>query len=496
MKRSSGIIMPIFSLPSKYGIGTMGKSAFEFADFLRKAGQSYWQMLPMGPTGYGDSPYQSFSTHAGNPYFIDLDMLVEDGLLHYNDVSTLSWGDSDSIVCYEKLFDQRMDVLRKAYTRVYSTAKDSVEAFALQNDSWLPDYGLFMALKEEFDGASWQEWPEDVRCRRADVLERYRIELREEIEFYTYVQYLFFTQWKALKEYVNSLGIKIIGDVPIYVALDSVDVWVNPSLFALDRQYHPKWVAGVPPDYFSEDGQLWGNPVYHWPAHKRTSFTWWLSRIKSAAKFADTIRIDHFRGLYDYWTVPAGSCNARKGKWLKGPGMEFVEVMKSNFPEMEIIAEDLGLLSKEVMDFVAASGLPGMKVMQFSFDASKPERSAPHTYAQHSVCYTGTHDNTTVCGWFSQGLKKDVALAERYLGLNEKEGYVKGFIRGGMACPSQLFIAPMQDWLNLDDSARMNTPGTACGNWKWRLSPGLLTNQLAKEIAFTTKIYGRSRTRR
>jgi 4-alpha-glucanotransferase len=496
MKRSSGIIMPIASLPSAYGIGTIGKSAFAFADFLRKAGQSYWQMLPMGPTGYGDSPYQSFSSHAGNPYFIDLELLAEEGLLHSDDIECFSWSDREDAVDYEKIYEHRFTVLRQAYKRGYAKAESSVQAFAAENAGWLPDYALFMALKTKFGQASWQEWPREVRFRNPDILAQYKQELREEIEFFSYLQYLFFTQWEAVKKYINSLGIKVIGDVPIYAALDSADVWANPSLFALDIQRHPRWVAGVPPDYFSLDGQLWGNPLYHWPAHKKTSFEWWISRLKSAERFADVIRIDHFRGFYNYWNIPPDALNARKGKWLKGPGTEFVRMLKDHFPQTPIIAEDLGMLSREVMDFVAASEFPGMKVLQFAFDASNPQRSAPHTFPLNSVCYTGTHDNTTARGWFTQGFKRDVALAEHYLGLNETEGFSRGFIRGGMACPSQLFIAQLQDWLDLDDTARINTPGTVGGNWRWRLTPGLLTDRLAKDMAYTTKIFGRSPTRR
>lgn len=493
MQRSSGIMMHISSLPSNYGIGTMGRCAFEFADFLFKAGQGYWQMLPMGPTGYGNSPYQSFSTHAGNPYFIDLDILKDSALLTAHDLIGLSLETDIANVDYKQISNNRLTVLHKAFQRGYGREKKQVGAFFKRNSWWLAEYSLFMAIKDYFGGDSWQNWPKNIRTRQPKALEQYRKMLTVEIDFYIYIQYLFFKQWDALKSYVNGLGIKIIGDLPIYVSPDSADVWANPKLFALDAERRPRWISGVPPDYFSQDGQLWGNPVYRWPAHRKTRYAWWIARIKSTKRFADIIRIDHFRGFYDYWGIPANAEIARTGKWFKGPGLEFIEEIRQQCPEAEIIAEDLGLLSDKVMQFVEAADFPGMKVLQFSFDASKPGRNAPHQFPEKSICYTGTHDNTTVKGWFQEGLKRDVDLCRKYLGLNKEEGHVRGFIRGGMACSSMLFITQMQDWLELDEQARMNIPGTLGDNWRWRMLPDMLTTELAKEISYITRIYGRSR---
>ena len=492
MQRSSGIIMHISSLPSKYGIGTMGKCAYEFADFLHNAEQSYWQMLPMGPTGYGNSPYQSFSTHAGNPFFIDFDMLLESELLTSNDLKRIPLDSDVSIVDYSLVSRDRLAVLHKAFERGYEREGKQVARFFKKNVWWLSEYSLFMAIKDYFGGLSWQDWPKDIRTRQPAAIRKYTKILQGDIDFYIYIQYLFFKQWDALKAYVNGLGIKIIGDLPIYVSPDSADVWANPKLFALDRERKLRWVAGVPPDYFSQDGQLWGNPVYRWTAHKKNHYAWWGTRIQSAQRFADVIRIDHFRGFCDYWGVSAQSQTARNGKWFKGPGLEFIDEIKRQCPEAKIIAEDLGLLSRKAMQFVSDAGFPGMKVLQFSFDASTPGKNAPHQYPIKSICYTGTHDNTTVKGWFKEGLEADVNLCRQYLGLNGEEGCVRGFIRGGMACPSMLFVTQMQDWLELDEGARMNIPGTLGDNWRWRMLPHMLTTKLAKEIAYITRIYGRS----
>lgn len=488
MQRSSGIILHISSLPSKYGIGTMGKCAFEFADFLFESGQRYWQMLPMGPTGYGDSPYQSFSTHAGNPYFIDLDLLKNKQLLSSDDLHALPLPSDASKIDYGQVSSSKWAVLRKAFCNGFEKYRKQADSFFNENALWLDDYSVFMALKDFFSGAPWQNWPKDIRLRQEKAMQQYKKQLKDEINFYIFTQYLFFQQWTALKKYTNQLGIKIIGDLPIYVASDSADVWANPNLFELGKEGKLRWVSGVPPDYFSQDGQLWGNPVYRWSSHKENKYAWWISRIRSAEKFADVIRIDHFRGFYDYWRVSAEATTAREGKWRKGPGLEFIEELKLQCPHTEIIAEDLGLLSKKAMQFVEASGFPRMKVLQFSFDASKPGSNAPHSYPVESICYTGTHDNTTIKGWFKEGLQRDVNLCQRYFGLNLDEGYDRGFIRGGMASPSNLFMAQMQDWLGLDERSRTNIPGTVGDNWRWRMLPGKLGPVLAKEIETTTKI--------
>lgn len=488
--------MHISSLPSRYGIGTMGRCAYDFADFLFGAGQSYWQMLPMGPTGYGNSPYQAFSSHAGNPYFIDLEILKEEGILTRQDLMLLPCQEDHSNVDYGQISQSRFSVLHKAFDKGYEKDCSFVDAFYKKNAFWLYDYALFMALKDHFEGVSWQDWPKEIRMKQKRAIHHYEEALKTEVEFYVYIQYLFFKQWDSLKAYINGLGIKIIGDLPIYASPDSSDVWANPELFALDKERRLRWVAGVPPDYFSEDGQLWGNPVYHWKAHKKDRYAWWVARIKSMEKFADVIRIDHFRGFYDYWRVSENAKTARKGSWMKGPGKDLLDEIKRQCPEAEIIAEDLGLLSNQAMQFVESSGFPGMKVLQFSFDASKPGLNAPHNFPAKSICYTGTHDNTTIKGWFKEAFYRDVALCRTYFGLNEKEGFSRGFIRGGMASPSVLFVTQMQDWLDLEEQARMNIPGTIGDNWRWRMLPDRLTDVLAREIAYTTRIFGRSRGER
>ncbi|MDD2295489.1 MAG: 4-alpha-glucanotransferase [Eubacteriales bacterium] len=496
MERSSGIILHITSLEAPYGIGTMGACAYRFADFLKRAGQSYWQTLPLGPTGYGDSPYQSFSSFAGNPVLIDLDILVDDGLLNADDLKEIAAPSDPARVAYEVVKKDRKQLLRKAYSRRSASESREAQDFFTENAEWLDDYAFFMAIKEHFNADSWQEWPEDLRRRRPDALKRYRHKLQEDIEYHGFVQYLFYKQWDALKTYVNNLGIKIIGDLPIYVAEDSADVWAQPGLFDLDGDLRMRHVAGVPPDYFSPDGQRWGNPLYHWPAHAASGYEWWLARIGAVKRVADAVRIDHFRGFHDYWSVPVGSATARNGRWRRGPGLDLVRALQKTYPELPVIAEDLGLLSKGAMNFVQDSGYPGMKVLQFAFDASRPGRGAPHTFSENSVCYTGTHDNTTTAGWFKEGMAADVKLAERYFGLNESEGKVAGMIRGGMACPSRLFMVPMQDWLGLDERARMNTPGTIGANWQWRMLPGEPTALLASRIASITCIFGRKSRRR
>ena len=375
MERSSGIILHITSLETPYGIGTMGKCAYRFADFLKRAGQSYWQMLPLGPTGYGDSPYQSFSSFAGNPVLIDLEMLVEGGLLKAGDLEACAPPSDPAYVAYENVQSQRRQLLRKACSHCSASERRAVQRFSEENAEWLDDYALFMALKERFGNASWQEWPEDLRRRRPDALKRYRKKMQDDIDFHSFVQYLFCKQWDALKSYVSSLGIQIIGDLPIYVAEDSADVWAEPGLFDLDADLRMRHVAGVPPDYFSQDGQLWGNPLYHWPAHAGNSYEWWLRRIGAVGRFVDAVRIDHFRGFHDYWSVPADSSTARKGRWRRGPGLDLIRSLQKAYPDLPIIAEDLGLLSRGAMDFVQASGYPGMKVLQFAFDASRDRKS-------------------------------------------------------------------------------------------------------------------------
>ena len=493
MQRASGILMHISSLPSPCGIGTFGKEAYAFADFLKRAGQRCWQMLPLGPTSYGDSPYQSFSAVAGNPYFIDLETLVEEGLLREEETQC-DWGCDPARVDYGRIFERRFPVLRQAFARSKSDPAllEAIRAFTQESAAWIDDYALFMALKDENGGVAWPEWPEPVRLREPAALAQARARLGEACDFYCFLQFLFARQWKKLKAYCNALGIRIIGDLPIYVPLDSADVWACPEEFLLDENRRPLAVAGVPPDYFSADGQLWGNPLYNWAYMAQTDYAWWTRRLQAAAQLFDTVRIDHFRGLSSYWRVPVGETTARNGEWVPGPGARFVDALKRRFPQLDIIAEDLGYLTDDVRALVDASGFPGMKVLQFAFDAREPSNYLPHTYLPRCVCYTGTHDNTTAAGWFFEAAPDDVDMAVRYLGLNEREGYHWGLIRGGMGSVAELFICQMQDYLGLDSSARMNTPGTIGGdNWRWRLLPGQLNDALADQIAEMCRIYGR-----
>ena len=492
MKRSSGILLPLSSLPSPYGIGAFGKAAYDFADFLHAAGQSYWQLLPLGPTSCGDSPYQSFSTFAGNPYFIDLDLLVEDGLLTKQEVTDCAWGAEPRYVDYGRLYEGRFPLLARAKARGWARDRAAVAAFEAENSRWLPDYALFMALKQHFCMKAWPEWPDEAaRLHRADALERYRAALREEVELFTYIQFLFFRQWSALKSYVNSLGLRVIGDLPIYVAMDSADVWSEPENFRLDERGVPVEVSGVPPDYFSADGQLWGNPLYDYEVMQRDGFAWWIRRVGGAARLYDVVRIDHFRGFASYWAVPCGETTAKNGRWVKGPGMALVGVLTDWFHDLAFIAEDLGAPAPEVTQLLADSGLPGMKVLEFAFDPREPSSHLPHRCGENCVCYTGTHDNAPLALWRTEADGAELALAERYLGLNEREGFERGMIRGGMGSVARLFVAQMQDWLGLGAGHRMNVPGTGRGNWAWRLLPGEASARLAEEIRDLTRLYER-----
>jgi len=491
MKRSAGILLPISSLPSPYGIGTMGKAAYDFIDFLAEAKQSWWQILPAGPTSYGDSPYQSFSTYAGNPYFIDLDLLMEDGLLEQEDIKGIKWSSNATYVDYARIYNHRFTVLAKAKERGWVRDAKDVQEFIRKNSRWLPDYTLYMALKRHFGMRAWTEWDEDIRMREPKALAKYSQLLREDIELFTYIQYLFFKQWKAMRAYAKENGIGIIGDLPIYVAMDSADVWSDPKSFQLDEKNVPIEVAGVPPDYFSEDGQLWGNPLYNWDAMQADGFGWWIRRIDGAAQLYDVIRIDHFRGLESYWAVPYGETTARNGRWVKGPGMNMIGPITGWFPGLQLIAEDLGLMTPEVEQLLADSKLPGMKVLSFAFDAKQPGSYLPHNYDKNCVCYVGTHDNAPIMAWKDETSPEDLAFAKKYLGLTEEEGLNWGIIRGGMTSAADLFIAQMQDYLGLGAESRMNTPGVASGNWQWRLKKTQLTKKLARRIADLTWMSGR-----
>lgn len=493
IKRSSGILLPISALPSPHGIGTLGQAAYDFVDFLAQAGQAWWQMLPVGPTSYGDSPYQSFSAYAGNPYFVDLDELCRDGLLKKAEIQSAHWGRDPGRVDYAAIYESRFPLLAKACARGWDRDRAEVDAFASENESWLPDYTLFMALKRRFGMKSWTQWPdEDVRLRRPAALARCRRELEEDIRVFTYIQFLFFRQWEALRAYAREKGVGIIGDMPIYVSMDSADVWADPGSFQLDEHGVPSEVAGVPPDYFSADGQLWGNPLYNWDAMKADGYRWWVNRIAGAARLYDILRIDHFRGLESYWAVPYGETTAKNGRWVKGPGMDLIRVLTASFPDLNFIAEDLGFLTPQVRQLLHDSGFPGMKVLEFAFDSREPSNYLPHTYSPHCVCYAGTHDNATLAAWRLEADPDDIAMAREYLGLNGEEGFHWGVLRGGMSSVSRLFVAQMQDYLGLGAEGRMNTPGTLGGNWQWRLLPGQITGALTKRIARMTSLYGRS----
>ena len=488
--RESGILMHITSLPGPYGIGTMGKKAYEFVDFLEAAGQSYWQILPLTPTGYGDSPYQSFSACAGNHYLIDLDTLVEEGLLKQEEISGITWETDSERVDFGVMYAQRAKVLRIACGRF--VPDESYETFVKKNAVWLEDYAVFMALKESMAGKVWLDWPEALKCHSKEALAQQRQKQKEAIRLQYFLQYQFDRQWQALRSYANSKGIRIIGDVPIYVPLDSADVWAAPELFQLDSERRPEVVAGCPPDAFTEDGQLWGNPIYDWQKMKEAGYDWWIRRLEAAAGMYDVVRFDHFRGFESYWAVPAGDETARNGKWVKGPGLDFIRAIQKALPDLDFIAEDLGYMTKEVRQLQLDSGYPGMKVLEFAFDSREDSDYLPHLYPEDSVCYTGTHDNVTLKQWFDEASAEDVAYAKTYLGLNEEEGFIWGMIRGAMGSVSRICVVQMQDYLELGKPARMNFPGTlSMDNWTWRAADGFDSTALANRIRQITKIYGR-----
>lgn len=484
--------MAVSSLPSNYGIGTLGKAAYDYVDFLKEAKVKYWQMLPLGPTSYGDSPYSSFSSFAGNPYFVDLDILIQDGLLTKEEVESFDFGKDPRYVDYLKLFNSRFIILNKAKERGYEKDKKKVEAFRKRN-AWLDDYALFMALKDYFKGKEWIKWPEDIKKRDPKALERYKEKLKDRIELYTYIQFLFFKQWKDLKKYINDSGIKVIGDIPIYAALDSCDVWANTKVFQLDKDtLKPKEVSGCPPDRYSEDGQLWGNPLYDWKYLKRTKYDWWLKRIEGNSKLFDVVRIDHFRGLYSYYSIKYGRKNARVGHWVLGPGMDFLDTVNKTFKNVEFIAEDLGYLEQGVLDILKGSGWPGMRIMQFAFTSDEKNRDLPHNYVVNSICYTGTHDNHTLLGWKKTAYKGEIDRAKEYFDIGIFDDFNFKIIEGGMRSVSKLFVAQMQDYLKLGLDHRMNLPGTLGLNWKWRMLSSDIKPELKDKIKELAVKYNRA----
>ena len=490
--RRCGILMPISALPSPYGIGTLGAEARNFADFLAAGGQSCWQLLPVGPTSYGDSPYQSFSSFAGNPYFIDLDLLAADGLLEPSEFQNLDWGGDRSRVDYGLLYQNRYPVLRRACARLLAQNRPDFAVFCREQADWLEDYALFMALKEAHGGASWFQWPEELRLRRPAALERAREDLAGETAFWKAVQYLFFCQWDALKSYANGLGVSIIGDLPIYAAGDSADVWAAPEQFQLDEKGLPIEVAGCPPDDFAQDGQLWGTPLFDWERMKEEGYAWWLRRIAFQFRLYDTLRIDHFRGFDSYYAIPYGEATARNGRWRPGPGIDFFRTVNRVLGKKDVIAEDLGFLTPSVHRLLKDSGYPGMKVLECAFDSRDTGSGyLPHCYPANCVAYTGTHDNDTVQGWMATAPKKDVAYAKAYLRLSAREGYHWGMIRSILGSPAGLAVIQFQDLLGLGSEARMNTPSTLGNNWRWRTLPGSFDEKLSRRLFRETRVYQR-----
>lgn len=489
--RASGVLLPISSLPSPYGIGCFSKEAYDFIDDLVKAGQSKWQVLPLGPTGYGDSPYQPFSTFAGNPYFIDLETLIEEGLLDKEVCDECDWGGSERYVDYEKMYLSRFKVLRIAFEKF--EADDDFQKFCERESHWLEDYCLFMAIKNDQQGALWTGWSEELRTKDPVTMEEMKTKLKEEIQFYRFLQYEFDCQWKKIKKYANDQGITIIGDLPIYVAIDSADAWANPNLFQMDEECIPTAVAGCPPDAFSETGQLWGNPLYDWTYHKKCGYSWWIRRMKRSFDLYDTVRIDHFRGFSDYYSIPAGEDTAMNGKWVPGPGMDLFKTMEKELGQMDVIAEDLGTLDERVFELLEESGYPGMKVLQFAFDSGPSNFYLPHHYTKNCVVYTGTHDNDTTKSWYYTMPDWAREFSKAYLNNYDRpwEDISWDFIRAAESSVADLAIIPMWDLLCCGNEGRMNHPSTLGNNWKWRMEKGDFREDIAGRLRWLTDTFQR-----
>ena len=492
--RGSGVLMHLTSLPSPYGIGTLGKEARKFADFLEETGSGYWQILPIGPTSYGDSPYQSFSSYAGNPYLIDLEKLIEEGFLRKEDCDNIRWSDTDQYVDYERLYQERFAVLRRAYRVFADKLPEEFFAFCRREADWLTDYALFMAEKDDHEGKPWYEWEEPLMTRRPDKLLEERRRLADEILFYQVLQFWFYQQWEEFRAYLEEKKIRLIGDLPIYVAYDSVEVWCQPRLFALDETLAQIQVAGCPPDAFDAGGQLWGNPIYRWDVMKQDHYAWWMGRLRHVTRLFDMIRIDHFRGFASYFSIPAGDETAVNGEWKEGPGYDFFAEVKRQLGDVPIIAEDLGFLTPDVYELMEQCGYPGMKVLQFAFGADDGQNLyLPHNYTANSVVYTGTHDNNTSIGWYRECESWERDHARAYLKLDEEEGISWGMIRSAMGSVSRLAIVPMQDLLSLDGKARMNRPSTLGWNWTWRMLPDQIDNTVREKWSTMNRRYARCR---
>lgn len=494
--RSCGILLHISSLPGPYGIGTMGSYAYKFVDFLKESGQTYWQILPVGPTGYGDSPYQSYSAYAGNPLLIDLEALVKEGLIAENDRDLTVLGQKHDFSDYAQLYSFKNVILHKAADNFFKSAGEKklveFQKFCVENNFWLEDYALYMSLKYYFHQKMWTEWEDDIRLRAPDAVVKYSKELSAEIKCWKFIQFKFFEQYNALKAYANENGIKIYGDMPIYVSMDSADIWANPELFMLDEDCRPTKVAGCPPDDFAPTGQLWGNPLYDWDKMEKDGFSWWISRVEYSGRLFDLTRIDHFRGFESFYAIPYGDKTAENGEWLKGPSMKLFEAIKAELGEVELVAEDLGFLTEDVRKMLKEAGYPGMNVLEFAFYGGEDSNYLPHNYVKNSVTYIGTHDNDTALGWYKSLEKADRKFAKRYMNLTKKEGICGGLIRTAFGSISDLVVIQMQDYLRLGSEARMNIPSTIGGeNWAWRMSENALNKKLAKKIRRYAKTYFR-----
>ena len=492
-ERQSGVLMHISSLPGKYGIGSFGKSAYDFVDFLVRSKQTYWQILPLGTTSYGDSPYQSFSAFAGNTHFLDLDLFVQEGLLNEEEL-TGNWGEDSTTVDYALIYEKRRPILEKVVQR-FLEKEDLTDyhRFVEEKAEWLEPFAEYMAIKESFDMKSWTNWTdEEIKRRHPEALANYREKLADKLEYHRVTQYLFDKQWKALKHYANERHIQIIGDMPIYVAEDSVEMWATPHYFKTDEVGNAACVAGCPPDGFSPLGQLWGNPIYNWRAMKLDGFTWWIKRLRASFELFDVVRIDHFRGFAAYWEIPAGATDATGGQWVKGPGYDLFEAVKNELGDLPIIAEDLGFMDDAVIELREATGFPGMKIVEFGFMGATPSSTdLPHYYPVNSVSYTGTHDNDTVLGWYNSASEEERNFCNRYLNRTD-EPISYAMLRSLYGSVSKMTIATMQDLLQLDTTARMNIPSTLGGNWVWRMQEGDITPEVESFLLEITKLYDRS----
>jgi len=499
IERSCGILLHPTSLPGKYGIGSLGKQAYQFVDYLTIAQQKVWQILPLGPTGYGDSPYQCFSSFAGNPLLIDIDRLVTDGLLADNQIDT-SITFPDHEVDFGKVIPYKMGLLKMAFYTfrdrvIYNQDPNNLEkvrfeVFCKQNYKWLDDFVLFMALKQVHNGQPWYEWETSLKMRNPHALQEKKNALYDEINFQKFCQFIFFKHWLELKSYANRNGVKIFGDMPIYISHDSADAWVNKDIFQFDENGTPIDIAGVPPDYFSATGQRWGNPLYRWEKLEETGFKWWIERIKASLIIYDYVRIDHFRGFSAYWSIPYQEVTAQKGKWIKSPGYELFEAVEKQLGNVPVIAEDLGVITSEVVELREAFNFPGMKILQFAFDSGEENNYLPHTFEQNYVVYTGTHDNDTVMGWYAKANETDKRYLHEYLAADAHDLHWK-FIRLAWASVAVMAIAPLQDVIGLGSDARMNTPSTPSGNWKWRFRDYEFTHYHLERLRQMTLVYGR-----